>query len=135
MAVELTIREVTVERVNGSGFNSDEQWWNISKFAKPGDVGMPSVGDRVLVSVDKSGFVRRIETPTAPATPAPASVTPEAPGAPLTASTIAQDDRGIVITRLAVLNTAVAVLSSGGRPTSADEVLALAGRLEAWAVR
>jgi hypothetical protein len=44
-------------------------------------------------------------------------------------------DRDTVITRLAVLNTATAILSAGGLPVVASEVVALAGQLEAWATR
>lgn len=46
-----------------------------------------------------------------------------------------QDTRGTIITRLAALNTATAILSSGGGAATLDEVLATAARLEAWALR
>ncbi len=143
MAVELNIRDITVQQVNGRGFRSTEgDWLNCSKFARAEDVVMPTVGDRVLVSLDKSGFVRKIE-PVAPIATQNAPQTRTGPMAGQTApeaivstsGPIAQDDRGIVITRLAVLNTAVALLSSGGGATTLEEVLDVAARLEAWAVR
>jgi hypothetical protein len=43
-------------------------------------------------------------------------------------------DRQSTITRLAVLNTATEILKSQQQPVSFDEVVALAGRLEVWAL-
>ena len=44
-------------------------------------------------------------------------------------------ERESVITRLAVLNTATAILSSGARATTPEDVVKLAKRLEDWATR
>ena len=44
-------------------------------------------------------------------------------------------DREVVITWLAVLNTATAILSSGYRECTPEDVLGLAWRLELWATR
>jgi hypothetical protein len=127
-AAQLDLREVQVQQVNGHGFKStDGEWLNISKFARAEDVAMPKAGERVQVSLDRSGFVRKIETIASPA-PVTAPVASVPPG-------ISQDDRGTVITREAVLNTAVAILSSGGRVVDPTEVLALAAKLEVWATR
>jgi hypothetical protein len=118
----------TVTKVNGTGFRIAEQegWLNISKYAKPAPA-MPEVGQRVRVFLDKSGYVRTIEAleevPVEPEIPAPAL------------SKVAPPCKDTVISRLAVLNTATAILSSGGRQTDGTAVMALAGQLEAWAHR
>lgn len=43
--------------------------------------------------------------------------------------------RDVVVTRLACLNTAVSILTSGGRAADPDAVLAMAEQLERWATR
>lgn len=45
------------------------------------------------------------------------------------------DDRGRAIARMNAMTTATAILSSGGGAATADEVLDLATRLEAWIFR
>jgi hypothetical protein len=134
---QLDTRDVTAQQVNGNGFKTtDGDWLNLSKFAKPADVSMPHVGDRVVVSLDRSGFVRKVEPAAAPAKPAePVQAAPAPATPPPSAPSIVQDDRGVVVTRLSNLNTATAILSSGGRVANPDEVLALAARLEVWATR
>jgi len=106
-----------VLRTNGNGFKleSQDKWLNISKYAQ--DVQMPEVGQQVKVSLDSAGFVRKVE-----------KMPGQQPGP-------ANGSRDTTITRLAVLNTATAILSSGNQVVDADEVLALATRLEAWATR
>ncbi|MDP9224005.1 MAG: hypothetical protein M3P18_09130 [Actinomycetota bacterium] len=143
MAMSLEQSDVEVLQTNGTGFRTRERGWvNVSRYANPTDVLLPSVGERVVLHLDKAGFVRRIE-PVAPIATQNAPQTRTGPMAGQTApeaivstsGPIAQDDRGIVITRLAVLNTAVALLSSGGGATTLEEVLDVAARLEAWATR
>jgi hypothetical protein len=144
MATQLTSIEGTVERVNEKGFKlaGEERWRNWSRYANA--PSNPRVGDHVRASVDDRDFVRAIEILEAPklATPAPASA--RGPAAPepadsspsaATRPSIPQDDRGVVITRMNVLSTATAILSSGGRVVDPAEVLALAAELEAWVVR
>jgi len=108
--------EGVVSRANGKGFTlaGRDGWLNLSRYADPVPA-VPAEGARVRVGLDKAGFVRVIE-------PAGAGAE-EAPGAqPLAASLGDKDTR---ITRLAALNTATAILSSGPR----------AARLEAWVMR
>jgi hypothetical protein len=120
---------VTVSRTNGTGFRvvEGDEWLNISKYAKPAPA-MPEVGQRVRVSLDKSGYVRAIE----PGEELPAK--PEIP-AGVSASAGTPPCKDTVISRLAVLNTATAILSSGGRQADGTAVMALAEKLEAWAHR
>ena len=62
MAVNLEALTVEVGRVNGHGFQDEQgNWLNVSKFATPADVTLPTVGERVTVYLDSKGFVRRIE--------------------------------------------------------------------------
>ena len=134
MAVQSDLREVDVARVNERGIQtSGGEWLNLSRYANAADVPLPQAGDRVLLHLDRQGFVRKIEM-VAPATVAPRSEagpstdgSGEAPKAP--------PARDTVVTRLACLNTATAVLSSGGRIAEADAVIELAERLETWATR
>jgi hypothetical protein len=134
MAHQRDPRAVAVERTNGDGFKANGEWLTFSTFSKPDD--LPMVGERVVVSRDKAGFVRKVETVTPPATaPARALATPEGTPRASVAPVIVQDARGIVVSRLAVLNTAATILSSGGRVAEADADLALAGKLEAWATQ
>lgn len=113
-------REGSVQQTNGTGFKLDGQWVNLSKFAKPEDVPMPVTGSTVRVHLDPKGFVRKVETLATPE-PAPARSTPTG--------------RDGVVTRLAVLNTATAILGSGNRPVDPVDVVRLAGQLETWATR
>jgi hypothetical protein len=109
----------TVSRANDTGFQlaARDGWLNISKY---GDgVEVPPVGALVAVELDKSGFVRRVDVETAPAVETPALA-----------------DRETRINRLAVLNTATAILGADpSYPVDAAEVAKLAARLEAWAIR
>jgi hypothetical protein len=117
----------TVTRVNGKGFQLAEVdgWVNLSKFAKPEDVAMPPTGARVLVSIDGSGFARKVAIVESPAARAPAAA--------LAGSSTARET---VITRLAVLNTATAMAGGGsGFAVDVEAVLTVAARLEAWATR
>ena len=152
-------RDVTVKAVNGRGFQTElGDWVNWSKFARPEMVRMPLVGDTVRLLIDKAGYIRKISgetgnpwtTPAAALTGprtalvaplvavAPTETTPEpTPSAepPAFVGRIEQDARGVVISRLACLNTATAILSSGGRQAVEADVLALSAHLEAWATR
>lgn len=97
-----------------------EQWLNVSRYAE--GVVIPPVGSSVLLGLDKAGFIREI----AATEPAP------------TAEPVAQlgcTDREVRITRLAVLNTAVAALNGRGAGGTDEEILALAAKLEAWVGR
>jgi len=110
-----------VVRVSQNGFTlaGRDGWLNVSKYAEP-PPPMPPEGARVRVGLDRAGFVRTVDVEELPAesTPVPAT-----------------RDRDTRIMRQAVLNTATAILASGGKPVSVDEVLDLAERLEAWVMR
>jgi hypothetical protein len=86
-----------------------------------GERTTPPIGAKVNVTMDGRAFVQHVEV-VAPATPAaavplqtPAATTTETP-APAEPSALwdAQDARGTVILRESVLNTATAILASGG---------------------
>lgn len=104
-------------------------WLNISKYANAADAPMPAMGEQVKVTLDKAGFVRKVEQ-IAPAAQVEA-LQPEQQ--PAMVPTI--DGRDIRITRLAVLNTATAILSSGSRAAEPQEVMSLAEWLENWVLR
>lgn len=111
---------------NAKGFQLEgrDGWLNISKFAA--GVAAPERGARVRVGLDKSGFVRTVET---------VSPTGEYSGNE-SVTTDTRPDRETAITRMACLNTATAILSSGGRAIgSATEVLEVAAQLEQWVTR
>lgn len=126
--------EGKVLRINGNGFQitGRDGWLNISKFADACDVPTPKVGDVVKVKLDKSGYVRWIRTSVPEAQPEPEAETEPQPEETQPTERPCKD---VIVTRLAVLNTATSILSSGGRATDADAVIALAARLEAWATR
>ena len=127
-----TLIEGTVARVSKNGLQLAEQpgqWLNVSRFAAPDDVRVPPPGTRVNVTVDAQGWVRRI----APATNT-ASANGHTPSAPASAPA-GRPGREIVIARLATINSAIALLASGGRQVDLEIVLEVAGRLESWAIR
>lgn len=121
--------EATVRRVNGHGVTVEgrDGWLNISKYADPSDVQTPAVGQRVVLTLDGQGFVRKI----APAIPAPVTANPSAP----VATPVSRPGREVVIARLAIINSAIALLASGGRQLDADATLDVADRMERWATR
>jgi hypothetical protein len=135
-AAQLETRDVQVQQVNGHGFKStDGDWYNASKFARPEDVVLPKPGERVQVSLDRSGFVRKIASATLPTTAPEPTPQPPVVEAATVAAHIQQDDKGTAITRMNVLTTAAAILASGGRVADPNDVLSLAARLEVWVTR
>jgi hypothetical protein len=152
MTAIFTERDGDVTKTNGKGFQTrDGDWLNWSKFGDPDDVRMPAIGDTVKVQIDKAGFLRRLKV-LAPERAAPVPVAPPAEAAPEHNSSVGtkkdapaelpafvdrieQEARGTVVSRLACMNTATAILSSGGRAASPNDVLVLAAHLEAWATR
>jgi hypothetical protein len=126
----------TIDRVNAKGFRlqGEGDWRNYSRYADPADILPPSIGAAVAVSVDSQGFVRSVQVVGERTHERDSfSVREPAHEAPLACSPRLEKD--IVVTRLAVLNTATAIASSGGQETDLVTVLALAEELEAWAVR
>lgn len=114
----------TVVKVHNRGFQLEghDGWLNVSKYANPAPE-IPSAGQVVTVAIDRSGFVREIGRPD----PQPAAQLEPAPSGPA--------NRERVVTRLACMNTATAILSAGNKPVKSEDVLTLAARLEAWANR
>jgi hypothetical protein len=120
--------EGLVERVGSYGFTLDgrDGWVSISKFADPRPE-LPAEGARVRVDLDRSGYARAIEVLEA----APFTAEPSR-GESGNTSYLDRDTR---IMRQAVLNTAVALLSSGGREVSLEDVIDTAETLEQWVTR
>jgi hypothetical protein len=120
--------EGLVERVGSYGFTLDgrDGWVSISKFADPRPE-LPAEGARVRVDLDRSGYARTIEVLEA----APFTAEPSR-GESGNTSYLDRDTR---IMRQAVLNTAVALLSSGGREVSLEDVIDTAETLEQWVTR
>ncbi len=114
---------VTCSNAKGFQLEGRDGWLNISKFAA--GVAAPERGARVRVGLDKSGFVRTVET----VSPIGENVGNES------ATTGTRPDRQTAITRMACLNTATALLSCGGQPMELGAVIELAGTLEAWVTR
>ena len=109
---------------NAKGFQLEgrDGWLNISKFAA--SVAAPERGARVRVGLDKSGFVRSVEPMTTAVVNTPGAAVSTAMEAP---------DKETRIGRMAVLNSAIALLSSGGRSISdVEAVLGTAAQLEQW---
>lgn len=142
MATMATIEgKVTRTSSNGLQLAGHDGWLNISKFADSIDVPMPQVGDVVRLKLDKSNYIREIVAVKAE----PFSINakekgepesqPEPRAEPQPPSGGAAPSKDTVVTRLAVLNTATAILSSGGRAVEAKAVVELAAKLEAWATR
>ena len=119
--------EGVVERVGSYGFTLEgrDGWVSISKFADPRP-DLPGEGARVRVDLDRSGYARAIDV-LDPPSPSREPVRSEG-GALL-------PDRDTRIMRQAVLNTAVALLGSGGRDIALDDVIATAEALEQWVTR
>ncbi len=120
--------EGVVSRVNERGvlLEGRDGWLNVSKFAA--GVLLPEPGARVRLTLDKAGFIRAVEIVAAP----PALSQDESLGTTATGTAL---DRDLRILRQAVLNTATAILSSGGRTTDLAAVLAAAEELERWVLR
>jgi len=122
--------EGLVTQVNGNGFKVEGRadWLNLSRFADPPPT-LPDKADRVRVGLDKAGFVRVIAVLNATETRQNANLGARAP------ESIETPDKDTQIRRMACLNTAVALLSSGGQAVDAGELLDVAGLLEAWVNR
>ena len=120
-----------VEAANPRGvlLSGRDGWLNISRYAEP-PPEIPAEGSLVRVGLDKAGFIRTIEVEAEGDRSAFSAVSE--PAAAYNPPFSLRDQR---IMRLAVLNTATAILSSGGREADPDEVVALAERLESWVTR
>jgi len=115
---------VTCSNVKGFQLEGHDGWLNISKFAA--GVAAPERGAHVRVGLDKSGFVRTAET----VSPIGEYVVNES------ATSGTRPDRETAITRMAAINSAIALLSSGGRAIGdVASVLETAARFEQWVCR
>jgi hypothetical protein len=136
-----------VARVNDRGLvlQGDDLWLNVSKQAQPAPK-LPRLGESVRLFLDGQGYIREITvvaSGAATSSPPDDGVDVPAPEEPSRQVEPEQSrsmerlppDPDLRIWRQAVLNTATAILSSGGRATELDAVLALAVRLEAWVGR
>ena len=154
-----------VAHVNERGLKLEgaDQWANVSCFAV--GVVMPARGQQVVLTLDGKGFIHGIALATtnghqAPANAPQAALEPlpavgkgaksspamvedsapqsKAPAWPPPWEGTAEQQPGTqrIISRQAVLNTATAILSSGGRAISDPaEVVKLAAKLEQWVFR
>jgi hypothetical protein len=124
--------EGTVSRVNERGLllEGEATWRNVSKFA--GGIWLPDVSERVRLVLDSAGFIRKIEPLDAPAPSPSVDTSPAAPVSTAVSEPHAPADRDTRISRMACLNTATAILSSGGAPTDLAAALAVAEELERW---
>jgi hypothetical protein len=125
-----------VDRVNPKGLRlrGEGEWRNYSRYADLMDIETPAVGAHIGIDVDGSGYVRSVQVVGERANERDSfSVRETANEAPQTCSP--RPEKDIVVTRLAVLNTATAIASSGGQETDLVTVLALAEELEQWATR
>ena len=134
MVAQTDVIEGKVARVNPNGFRvvGRDRWFNLSRYGERPPLPLP--GQWVKAAVDERGFLQSVEVVPAELSTgvgAQAVTAPESnPGA-----TASHPDKDMRITRLAVLNTATALLSSGGRRADGDAVIALAARFEGWVTR
>lgn len=137
MATELALVVGSVKSTNSRGLKIAEypDWLDYSKFARPEDLDQVNPGQRARIWLDRANYIRRVEVlPGAEANggaPAP-SAAKNAAAQALAARAV---DRERTIARMAVLNTATNILSSGGRQAEPVEVLRLAAELEEWVHR
>ena len=140
---QLTQTFGTVAAVTAKGLKLDgaAEWLNFSRYTP---VQPPERGASIVVIHDDRRFIHAIASMEPTPTSADAAfrarlavepVEPMQPVQPEPAPAGPPAGKDRTITRLAVLNTATAILSSGGQPADPDAVIALAARLEAWATR
>ena len=123
--------EGTVTRTNGNGFQIAEQQGslNISKYAPAGEAEMPAVGEHVRLTLDKAGYVRKVEELS---TPAPVTMPGTAPAA---SAGMQIGDKDRVIVRESRVKAAVEIPAAGGKVVDLAEVLDVAEVLEQWVYR
>jgi hypothetical protein len=133
-----------VARRNERGIllEGESGWLNVSRYANPAPA-LPLPGERVRLYLDEDGYIRDVERVVySTHGPAEDGVDPEpddavagqVEAAPLFRAA-SLPDKDTRITRMATLNTATAILSSGGRTCELADVLKLAAQLEVWVNR
>ena len=127
-------------RKDGRGFKVGDDWYSLGTRSTPSYAPewKSTVVVEYLEQADEKGrperFVVSWQGEAAARAPAsPASV--PASGSPDWDARLEFDrEKHPIITRLAVLNTATAILSSGGRETTVEDVITVAAKLETWAL-
>lgn len=117
----------TVSKTGGIKLEGHDDWFNQSKYVQP-PISIPPRGTQVVLHCKEHNgkyYVQSITTTGAP--PAAASRQNGDAG-----YTNGGDARDLRITRMASINSAIALLSSGGRTASEADAFALAGRIYGW---
>lgn len=119
----------------GLRLQGEAEWRNLSKFCQPAPI-IPNVGLPVRLELDRSGFVRGIETLTGSAEKSALEPPTQAWDVDVRAesSAVAPADKDTQIRRMNALGHAVATLATHSA-ISPDDVLALAERYERWICR
>jgi len=114
------VRSVNDKGLKLEGFDS---WFNVSKYAQ--DVTLPERGSCVTVTLDSSGFIRRVDA-------ADGSLPSAAPHSAPSSAQSSQRER--TITRLAILKAAAEF--GAARPSlKSGDVLKIAESFERWVLR
>lgn len=124
----------TVQSINDKGVRlaGRDSWLNFSRYAKPGDIDIASVGDTVELRIDGSGFVRGMTWMAASQRPEPPSrdPDPEPPAFP-PAPTSPAPSKDVLIVRQTALKCAAEFAAS--RPgMKCTDVLTVAQAWAAW---
>jgi hypothetical protein len=113
----------------GVKLEGEAGWRNVSRFA-PGVV-IPAAGARVVLGLDKAGFIREVST----AAIAHSLRNSEAP-LPSDSEGKQPADREARIVRMNAVSNAIAMLAvAPSGPLAVADVLAVAGQLEQWVCR
>lgn len=122
----------SVAAVNPKGLrvSGHDGWLNYSRWADP--ITPPGIGDQVVITLDRQGYVRSLPPAPASVIPAVTPATPPAFASAQPASTAPPKD--VVITRLAVLKAAAAFMAARPDGKSGD-VLRIATAWETWVLR
>ena len=133
---------VAASNTHGVKLEGEQDWRNFSKWSE-GPITPPAPGAKVVLALDKSGYVRQVfpDPDAAPVAPsnghgavAPQPTPPVAPE-PQPQLPAPLPSKDLMIARMNVLTTAVNILASGGRQVDPVEAVKLAGRLEQWICR
>jgi len=133
-----TTAEGVIRSLNSHGLRLDGEadWLNYSKFARPEELGQPVCGQRVIATLDKSGFIRKLTEIIAPAPIAGGSEPQQHAQPPAhTGPPALVFDKDLRITRMAAVNSAVNILGHNERTYTLEDVLEMAGQIEAWVTR
>jgi len=122
---------ITTANERGLKLAGEEFWRNVSKFVD--DVVIPGKGTRVVLGLDKAGFIRHLVVADTrehdPETRCGENLGVRSDNAG------ERPDKDCQIRRMNALSTATAILLSGGRAAEIDAVLFAAETLERWVTR